>query len=1419
MNKIFKNYLKNFIKNWVETFGFLIFIISLFCALFGVISSPLQNYIETKKISRETTTYDRYFNQYNTNGRLNSDFVYEYIFLGDNSQLNYVNTQEKNEKTSWLTDEYREFIFVQTYATVYLEKDLSEEKNSDYLDYLVYLYDTNNNDVNGNKDFINMINFYNINKDLTPPNEAIKIGSKIDDSTIIDKFKKTIATHCQNILSYYEDGNSQNLSLYQKYKEDDKKVNKENIKKVNKKDVTDGGKAIAKTELKDYDYDYIKYIFTNLFAKYGDLYGKDAFNFNYEQVLRFQDYDTTNGANYWKLNISNSDHNFGQNSFINKIQARGSNETSQLVVTKGSKPNYNKKEQEIVISDAFAKSNNLNIGQTIKLNFKGHDNNDFKIVGIGNKLDFIYPIAYDMTKDKYENYGNVFMPAELLSQIISESVSRSSSKQTTQATNAVDYYYLTLTANKKSDFKSLFLLKNKQNIIDAKDYDSLILEKSDLVNYTNLKLQTIQIIVYFILSIVVIGLAIIFINFIIKKELNQTRKQIGIFKASGYGIRELAWIFTIKVYITIITGIIIGYLISIPLQIYAQSSWQKQTTIYIQPICYKWEFLLIIFGAVPLIISAIAFCLNYHYLKENIISLINNTKRIRQRHYNLKKENKVSLKRKASNMKFFGWKLMNRFTQQSWAKFLVVNILMLFTSLITFLEISALDVLNETINANYTQYNDKFSSFNSMPTSYVPDYNWNLSTDSKLQLKKDNSKKMDSIKFLDYSSKQKNQSLESYIINNNLSSNVYAKNIRELLSIISDHIKSNPESLYVPTNLNQSDPISIITTISKFKPVIFTLLLAPIKNIDDYFQQKDPYASLWNYSIQKFKDLISAGTKNEKLDLDNTLLGAKLDDSYFYLKDISRLSTLMLYDIDVQNYISNSKLQGDDEIISNLRNKYQNKIDISNPENWSLNSDISKGIFKANEDNNNKNNGETTSESFSKLTSQLGKTLSSLLTISEMVNQDNKYNPILTIGQYYYDSKTEVLSDEISVENDDFPTNTKMGLYDFSSYYSNNNSRFKLGNPNSIYNFYGVNSKQFKKMGDVNSDGSYNSIVSLLVAKYANLSVGDECNIKTINNLPIKIKVVGISKKMNFLKSIFVDYKTFLAHSGSNIINYDSQSKTYLPVNNTNKDNNDFFNNLPFTTIYSQKQTYTGKIDITNIAESISKLKYVYENMSIGINKNSSLFYSMLMPILENIKIPDGDNNVLLTDIIEDKTNLVGDKTVTLVNDNSLLNQKKNYYQLLKGGLRSTYSLSIEKSVINDISSKATIIIYLFIALTMFLVIIILVVVLNIIIDESIQVILTLKAMGYRKRNINLIVLGNYIVSGIIFFIMSWFCNFIIWKIVIAYLWNHEQLLLSLPITFSPALINFFLTSTILIIGYFACDFKNRKYSITRITE
>jgi putative ABC transport system permease protein len=66
------------------------------------------------------------------------------------------------------------------------------------------------------------------------------------------------------------------------------------------------------------------------------------------------------------------------------------------------------------------------------------------------------------------------------------------------------------------------------------------LSASEYATIKGLENIKIQVIIYIVLGIIVLVLAFIFINFIIKKELNQSRVQIGIFKAMGYTHRELS---------------------------------------------------------------------------------------------------------------------------------------------------------------------------------------------------------------------------------------------------------------------------------------------------------------------------------------------------------------------------------------------------------------------------------------------------------------------------------------------------------------------------------------------------------------------------------------------------------------------------------------------------------------------------------------------------------------------------------------------------------------------------------------------------------------------------------------------------------------------------------------------------------------
>lgn len=80
-------------------------------------------------------------------------------------------------------------------------------------------------------------------------------------------------------------------------------------------------------------------------------------------------------------------------------------------------------------------------------------------------------------------------------------------------------------------------------------------------------------------------------------------------------------------------------------------------------------------------------------------------------------------------------------------------------------------------------------------------------------------------------------------------------------------------------------------------------------------------------------------------------------------------------------------------------------------------------------------------------------------------------------------------------------------------------------------------------------------------------------------------------------------------------------------------------------------------------------------------------------------------------------------------------------------------------------------------------ILIILVVITTSIIDEAIQVLLTMRAIGYKSGQINFIVIGNYIIGILLSFIFAYFISFGVWTIINSIIFNLSGIVLPLPIS------------------------------------
>lgn len=146
---------------------------------------------------------------------------------------------------------------------------------------------------------------------------------------------------------------------------------------------------------------------------------------------------------------------------------------------------------------------------------------------------------------------------------------------------------------------------------------------------TNSKNNDTSLIINITISFVLILLGFVFVNFTMKKEINKTCGQLGLFKAFGYRDLDLSWIFATKFFVTTIISTGIGYLISLGIQPFVAQAYQNSvlfpfTAIYVSPI-----FLSFLFIVIPGVFVLISYLLNFYFLKQPVLNLINGNPRMR----------------------------------------------------------------------------------------------------------------------------------------------------------------------------------------------------------------------------------------------------------------------------------------------------------------------------------------------------------------------------------------------------------------------------------------------------------------------------------------------------------------------------------------------------------------------------------------------------------------------------------------------------------------------------------------------------------------------------------------------------------------------------------------------------------------------
>ncbi|KAJ3615932.1 hypothetical protein Zmor_012186 [Zophobas morio] len=351
----------------------------------------------------------------------------------------------------------------------------------------------------------------------------------------------------------------------------------------------------------------------------------------------------------------------------------------------------------------------------------------------------------------------------------------------------------------------------------------------------------------------------------------------------------------------------------------------------------------------------------------------------------------------------------------------------------------------------------------------------------------------------------------------------------------------------------------------------------------------------------------------------------------------------------------------------------------------------------------------------------------SLLGIASMFDTSSSYNPLISTNTFLYDKIKDFLFYSIAGSKDD---SQNIG----TPYFRLVNMR-QDGLYGKISNGFNLDENASSKLNSLDDnvtsttpnskENPLNAIVSYRFAKGIDAEAGDVVRIYIGNTIkiPVYLKITAIDHNDTFMTNITADVDTFMHQVLAK--DYNGQSQLDLIGQD----------GLIFNSVVSQNTAMLANIDLQNIAESMKTIKIESPVLNVALGKNenapASLGASIMGPILNGML---GDYASLLGDFATEMTAKT-DTNVQLLNNISMSG--------ISSSMGNTNSIAeftpfkITLALVNQISSVATMIMSIFIVLDAVMLLIILVVIMNIVVDESSRIILTMRAIGYKNRQIN----------------------------------------------------------------------------------
>ena len=851
----------------------------------------------------------------------------------------------------------------------------------------------------------------------------------------------------------------------------------------------------------------------------------------------------------------------------------------------------------------------------------------------------------------------------------------------------------------------------------------------------------------------------IFINFTMKKEINKTKSQLGIFKSFGYKTSQLSWAFATKFFLTTFVGALIGYTIGLAIQNFIAPQYTNSLYLPFVNLYAGGLFLSIYFVIIPIIFTLISYLLTLYYLRQPALKLMKGS--IGRQLGILSRGIKVGLRK--TN---FIFRAQVSFTLQSLGRFAAVMALFFFSVLLLFIIFDSNELLNSTFKNLFDTYSSKVDHISRADSTSTAD-NYNPST-KYLELANSNpnayTNSPNGEYYRSYSDLKNLKGTPNTDFQNTYMPNYDNPNNNYFGYTISDLAKyvQNPSPKNIPFWFRELISSSNPNMSSFGKDMLNYIEQNPLANLPKAINYI-LIADYEYYYVQGHPLLQIPGADSAHLAQQINSIGTLLNTSPNHLKGVASIDNLT-------------------HLVSTLNAFYSNyeQTDFNaNPLYWKTFAkivNVTKTSFKPIFHCNSSSSRPYTSFKLGQAPTWFNK-ISLLAT--QIINQKTTY---VSFNKLYYEEGKELPEFQMALAPKNAPA--KSNLKDFEGVGIDNRSTSN-NLWQQLYQFQGVSQSALNDVLNqkFNYDPSKNNVldavVSNRVAAVYNAKVGDTIPLDLTNGtepgtskIPnVSLKIVGIATKDTLSNNIYTSagaLKSF--YQGPN-------GATLSPS---------YFNS-----VVSENPIIPEHVDIKKFLAGKQQLKFALNTLGVSfLNPPPKTNFTMANALgatqINGSTAPFYDVNGSTSSLIDPTKSLP-------------INIIRQTGQQLLGNIKDVFA------VIQTVIAVIVFVLFL--------------VVISSIIDESIRIILTMRALGHKPRNINFIIIGNYVIGIVIFAVLAYLLSVGIWLGVVQFVFTSFGILLTLPLGLTTPLIIAAIVAVILVIAWAIAKGLIRTKSITQITS